>query len=302
VTVAVLASPEDGLFLIDILKALAGVGVDAYGLKIHTNWKDLPRASLVARVDKASHFLVLATKASLASTWFNFAVGYGYSRRANFALCRSGPVCDMPRYISGFPTFDDLGELEEYYRIEKTDWIVQEERRMSRATLLELGVSVHQDSLAQCVRDGDTKAVELFVKAGFHPDSRDRHGVPLLCLAARGKHRAVAEFLQGRGAQLDLQSEDRGYSPLMDAVHSGATDLVAFFLGKGAKPDLASKDGQTALVVAVGRNDAEVVRLLVSAGADPRRADNLGLSARDYAALFKNPEILALLGLAPAAS
>jgi ankyrin repeat protein len=58
--------------------------------------------------------------------------------------------------------------------------------------------------------------------------------------------------------------------------------------------DLTSKDGQTALVVAVGRNDAEVARLLVSGGADPDLPDKLGLTARKYAALFKNPAILAL--------
>jgi len=118
--------------------------------------------------------------------------------------------------------------------------------------------------------------------------------VPLLCLAARGKHRAVAELLLGRGARIDLQSEDRGYSPLMDAAQAGSADLVGLFLESGASPDLVSKDGQTALVVAVGRNDAEVARLLVSGGADPDLADKLGLTARKYAALFKNPAILSL--------
>ena len=143
---------------------------------------------------------------------------------------------------------------------------------------------------------GDTKAVELFMKAGFLPDSRDKYGVPLLCLAARGKHRAVAEILLERGARIDLQSEDRGYSPLMDAAQAGSADLVALFLGKGASPDLTSKDGQTALIVAVGRNDAEVAGLLASGGADPDLCDKLGLSARKYAALFKNPDILSLFG------
>jgi len=37
-----------------------------------------------------------------------------------------------------------------------------------------------------------------------------------------------------------------------------------------------------------------VARLLASGGADPDLADKLGLSDRKYAALFKNPDILAL--------
>jgi uncharacterized protein len=298
VTVAVLSSPEDGQSLHGILSTLAETGVDAYGLKIHDSWESLPPDRVIARLEKASHFLVLATEASIGTSWFSFALGYGYSynRDSNFALYRFDPGCVFPRYLSGLPVFDGLEELASYYRTEKRDWLVQDERRASRAALLEMGISVHNDSLAQCAREGDTKAVELFMKAGFPPDSRDKYGVPLLCLAARGKHRAVVEILLERGAELDLQSEDRGYSPLMDAAQAGSADLVALFLGKGALPDLTSKDGQTALVVAVGRNDAEVARILVSGGADPDLSDKLGLSARKYAALFKNPEILALFG------
>jgi hypothetical protein len=300
-TVAVLASPEDGPSLSGILGALAEAGVDAYGLKIHSSWESLELNGILSRIEKASHFLVLATRANLASSWFKFAVGYGRGRGVNFALFRLDPSRDFPSYLSGLPVLDGLGELAAYYRIAREDGAVQEERRAARASLLEKGISVNDDSLAQCARDGDAKAVELFMKAGFHPDSRDRHGVPLLCLAARGKHRDIAELLLGRGAQIDLQSEDRGYSPLMDATQSGSADLAGLFLEKGANPNLSGKDGQTALILAVGRNDSEVALLLVSNGADPDHSDKLGCSARKYAALFKNPAILSLFGPASSA-
>jgi uncharacterized protein len=294
VTVAVLASPEDALSLNKILTSLSQVGVEAYGLKLHAKWESLPRESVVRRLEKASHFLAIATASSIRSAWFSFATGYGYSRGSSFALFRFDPDLAIPRYLSGLPVLDSLEELESYYTTEMSGWLAEEERRVSRAALLEMGISVHNDSLSLCAREGDTRAVELFMRAGFHPDSRDKYGVPLLCLAARGKHRAVAEVLVRKGAQIDLQSEDRGYSPLMDAAQAGSADLVGLFLERGADPDLTSKDGQTALVVAVGRNDAEVARLLVSGGADPDLPDKLGLTARKYAALFKNPAILAL--------
>lgn len=293
-TVAVLASPEDGASLQNILSTLAEAGIDAYGLKLHVNWESISRDKVIARLEKASHFLAIATPSSLAASWFAFAAGYGYSRGSNFALYRFDPSRPFPEYLSGLPIIDNLEELSSFYRTEQASWLIQDERRRARAALLEMGVSVHNDSLAQCARDGDTKAVELFLKAGFHPDIRDKHGVPLLCLAARGKHRAVAEVLLAHGATVDFQSEDRGYSPLMDAAQAGSADLVELFLEKGASPNLTSKDGQTALVVAVGRNDAEVARLLVNGGADVDLADKLGLSARKYASLFKNPEILSL--------
>jgi uncharacterized protein len=296
VTVAVLASPEDAQSLHDILTALAGAGVDAYGLKMHSGWERVGRDKVTARLEKASHYLALATSTSIGSSWFSFAVGYGYSRGSNFALYRFEAGRDYPRYLSGLPVFDGLEELQAYYRTERAEWLVQEERRAARAALLGMGVSVHNDALAQCARDGDTRAVDLFLRAGFPPDSCDKYGVPLLSLAARGKHRAVVEILLDRGAKIDMQSQDRGYSPLMDAAQAGSADLVALFLERGALADLTSKDGQTALVVAVGRNDAEIASLLVAGGADPDLSDKLGLSARKYAALFKNPAILSLFG------
>jgi hypothetical protein len=294
VTVAVFSSPRDAQFLNDILGCFAQVGIEAYGLKVHDTWESLRGDSVIQRFSKASHFLALVSAASLDSTWFAFMAGYGYSRGAALALYRFDPDREIPRYLSGLPVLDSLEELESYYRTEMEAWMVEDERRASRASLLEMGISCHNDSLAQCVREGDTKAVELFMKAGFHPDVRDKYGVPLLCLAARGKHRSVVEILLGRSANLNMQSEDRGYSPLMDAAHVGSVDLVALFLEKGADPDLTSKDGQTALVVAVGRNDVETAGILISGGADPDLADKLGLSARKYAALFKNPSMLAL--------
>jgi hypothetical protein len=293
-TVAVLATPEDSQFLAKILARLAGVGIDTYGLKLHATWESLDRNSIIARLEKASHFLAITTAGSLNASWFTFATGFGYSRGSAFTLYRFDPDLAIPRYLAALPVLDSLEELEAFYRAEQASWIVQEEHRASRVALLEMGISVHNDSLSQCAREGDTKAVELFMKAGFHPDSRDKHGVPLLCLAARGKHRAVAEILLERGASIDQQSEDRGYTPLMDAAQAGSADLVGLFLSKGANPDLMSKDGQTALVVAVGRNDVEVASLLVSGGADADLPDKLGLTARKYAELFKNPSILAL--------
>lgn len=292
--VGVLASHEDGQVLQGILIALAEAGVDAYGLKIHPNWESVAPARLVARFEKATHFLALASESSIGSLWFSFAVGYGYSRGAKFSLYRFDPALRFPRFLSGLPFFDGIDELAGYYKGEKDDWLVEDERRASRAALLEMGISVHNESLALCVIEGDTKAIELFMRAGFSADTRDRHGVPLLCLAARAKHRAVAEILLKWGAGINLQSEDRGYSALMDAALAGSPDLVAVFLKNGAQPDLRSKDGQTALIVAVGRSDLEASALLIGAGADPDLADKLGLSARKYAALFKNKAINAL--------
>jgi uncharacterized protein len=294
VMVAVFASPEDEGLLQAILSTLADAGVETYGLKLRSNWESVPRGAMISHLEKGSHSLVLATAANVASSWFRFIVGYGYRRDSNMSLFRVEPTQALPEYLADIRVFDGIAGLADYYRTERANWIAQETRRASSAALFEMGLSVNIESLAQCAGNGDTKAVELFMRAGFSPDSRDKHGVPLLCLAARGKHRAIVELLLDRGARIDLQSEDRGYSPLMDAARASCVDLVGLFLEKGANPDLISIDGQTALIVAVGSNDVEMSRLLVQGGANPDISDKLGLSARKYAALFKNKDILSL--------
>ncbi|HRY55671.1 MAG TPA: ankyrin repeat domain-containing protein [Spirochaetia bacterium] len=299
--VAVLASIEDGRILVDILQALASAGVGAYGLRIRRNWPGLAQAEIFARLEKADHYLAVLGPASLADSWIPFAAGFGIGSKLGLACYRLDPDLALPRYLAGLPILDSREELQAYYQAEQAEWLLRSERQQAKAALLELGISYHAASLAQCVCDGDTRAVELFLRGGFLPDARDKHGVTLLCLAARSKHLAVAQLLLESGADLDLQSEDRGYSPLMDAVLVGSPELVDLFLAKGADPDLLSKDGQTALVVAVGRGDADIARRLLEYGADADIADKLGLSARKYAALFKSPALAELFGL-PSAS
>jgi len=299
VKVAVLASPGDAPILVDLLGALAEADVDAFGLKIHDTWHDLPRSDIFMRLEKADRYLVIWNPDPRAESWISFTVGFALGSKLGIALFRAGAPAALPGYLEGLPLIAGREELAAYYRSEQAEWRADDTRLSARAALLEMGISCHAENLSQCVRDGDTRAVELFLRAGFPPDSRDKRGVALLGLAARHKHVAVAQLLLAEGAELDQQSEDRGYSPLMDAVQAGSIELVELFLGKGADPDLRSKDGQTALIVAVGRRDASIARMLLDYGADPGIEDKLGLSARKYAALFNAPALIALVGEPP---
>jgi ankyrin repeat protein len=102
------------------------------------------------------------------------------------------------------------------------------------------------------------------------------------------------------GADVDRQSDDRGYSPLMDAAQKGDPVMLSLLLSAGAKPDLRSKDGQTALIICAGRGDVAMSKLLIEAGADPEIKDHLGMSAARYASLFGNADLTALFNTPPA--
>ncbi len=297
--IAVLASREDSHFLTPTLRTFKILRIDAYALSIAPNWIDLPRSTIRAFMDEASHYILVANAKSVNSSWFGYAAGNASSRRNGISLLRVDPSWTPPTYLRGFPIFEDVDELRIFFTAQKEEWLLEEARQEARASLLELGISFHAESFAGCIVEGNILAVNLFLDAGFNADSREKHGVTLLGLATRSKHRGVVEALVDRGASLDLQSEDRGYSALMDAAAEGNQDLVDFFLARGSNPNLKSKDGQTALVLAVGRKDPVIVRRLVDKGADPDIADKLGLSARGYASLFKHEAISTILGSIP---
>lgn len=289
--IAVMASPETIDRARTVMTALKAEGLPLVGLRYNDGWRNETRSRIDDFLSAVTHILCVVDTADTSGSWLAYIVGLARGRGTPLALYNAGPSRKTEAWLADAPLFDDPDRTVAYFRGEAVAWAVKEGRRMAKAALLELGISWHAESLAQCVRDGDTKAVELFIASGFPPDVRDKAGVPMLCLAARSRHVGIVELLLDKGANIDAQSDDRGYSALMDAAQQGDDRLLEILLARHADPDLRSKDGQTALVLAVGRSDATAVERLLRGGADPDIADKLGLSARKYAKLFHDPRI-----------
>jgi ankyrin repeat protein len=118
--------------------------------------------------------------------------------------------------------------------------------------------------------------------------------VPLLCLAVRAGDRDMSGLLLKAGASVNLLAGDRGGSALIDAALGKHAGILMDLLAVGANTNVKSKDGQSALIIAVGLNDEPTVELLLKAGANVDEPDSLGASARKYAALFNKPGIVNL--------
>jgi uncharacterized protein len=292
--VSILLAPQDTPSALAILSDLKKTGVASYALKLQPHWESETQQPLEFRMKRATHILLMLSGASANSTWFSFAAGWCLGGRRDLALFRSDRSIPVPGYLSGVPILDSDDAITLFYETQRAEWLVKEERDNARDALMESGIPFRSESLADCCREGDVKSVGFFLKAGMIPDMRDKAGVPLLGLAIRNKHSAVAELLVSRGASIDFQSEDRGYSALMDAASGGSLELVDLLLKRGANPDLVSKDGQSALIISVGRNDVPLCRKLLDYGANPDLTDKLGFSARKYAALFHNQQMLEL--------
>lgn len=194
--------------------------------------------------------------------------------------------------IQSFESEDDLIS----FISESSAQILQEQQEEdSYNYLFENGYPFDGNNFARYIEKWNEKICRCYVDAGMDVNISDSEGTPMLNIAARADNIEAARWLVSCGASLDSVSKDRGYTAIMDAVWRGNAEMTKFFIEKGAELDTISKDGQTMLVLAVGADKTEIVKMLAENGADPDIKDGMGMSAYDYANLFKKTEILSIL-------
>ena len=133
-------------------------------------------------------------------------------------------------------------------------------------------------------RDGQTVERILANPASTAINYKDINtGEASLHVLVRGRDLTWLSFLLGRGARPDAASND-GTTPLILAAQLGWTDGAQQLLARRANPNLGNNRGETPLIFAVQRRDLEMVRILLLRRADPNQTDNVsGYSPIDYA-------------------
>jgi uncharacterized protein len=90
-------------------------------------------------------------------------------------------------------------------------------------------------------------------------------------------------FLLAKGANPDMRDAS-GNTALMLAAQIGFAEGISLLVDRKAQVDLANSRGETPLMRAVQNRDIATVRTLLTAGANPNKADSSsGLTARQYA-------------------
>lgn len=98
-------------------------------------------------------------------------------------------------------------------------------------------------------------------------------------------------FLLGKGADPNIR-DSKGQTPLVVAANLGFVEGMELLIAGGARVDEPNSTGETPLISAVHRRDIAMMRVLLKAGASPDRADSSGRSARDYAKLDRNDNLI----------
>lgn len=126
---------------------------------------------------------------------------------------------------------------------------------------------------------GDAVKIKELAATGAQVDVRDAHGRTPLHVAAFGAHHAAMRALIAAGADPNALENDYYDIVTITAVANDVNTLkLALALGASAKNITSRYDG-TALIAAAHLGHAEVVRILIRAGAPLDHVNNLGWTA-----------------------
>ncbi len=145
-------------------------------------------------------------------------------------------------------------------------------------------------------RDG-AKATEILNKPGsVIVDTKDvSTGESALHIVTKQRDMIWLAFLLAKEAKPDIRDTD-GNTPLMIATQIGFVEGADLLLKRRASVDAINSRGETALILATQQRNVSMVRLLIAAGANPRKTDRTaGMSALDYAT--RDPRAAVILKL-----
>ncbi|GMO35565.1 MAG: ankyrin repeat domain-containing protein [Termitinemataceae bacterium] len=286
-------SKENAQKLFDALHKEKNASINASMIEIFYIPKKIKDADVFFEtLHCATHFVAFYSEMSDS---FFYAAGVAAEGKKQF-FCFSTENTKMnPFFFKKTKVYNNFDEILELCKKQLDEYPKKEAIKKAKAELLKQGVAVTKESFISAVQTGNIEWCQLFLNADFSVNTQDIKGVPLLCLAARAAKIESIEFLLKNNSDVNLCSADRGNTAIVDAALGKQSGIIALLLAHNANPNIKNKDGQTALIISVGLSDAAAVGYLLKAGADVDSTDSLGVSARKYAAMFKNETILALL-------
>lgn len=248
--------------------------------------------SLPATLKDATHCVILDEKAPAKNA--SFAWGYLLGSGVALYALKSGFTAEAKK-CGQLKDFDSFEKLFGYISKNIASIALEDKKKAAWAKLFKTGNPFTGDALAVHVKKDNRDIVQTYLDAGMSLDERDAEGTPMLNVAIRAEKVDEVKWMLEHDVDLNAVSKDRGYSALMDCVWKKNLELAKILVDKKASLDFVSADNQSALALAVGEGNADMVKLLSDAGANPDKFDSLGMSPWTYAKLFKRQDLLSLM-------
>ncbi|MCU0436929.1 MAG: ankyrin repeat domain-containing protein [Raineya sp.] len=162
--------------------------------------------------------------------------------------------------------------------------------------ILFLGLSniVFGQDIFQAARENNLATLEAYKQKGGDLNVRNQKGYNLLILAVYNNQPETVKWLIDNKILVDNQ-DDAGNTALMGACFKGNADMVRLLLEKGANPNILNKNQANALFFAATFGHEGIVKLLLTYKTNKSQKDQFGKTPLDYAINQGNESIIKLL-------
>ena len=146
--------------------------------------------------------------------------------------------------------------------------------------------------LFSALQENDSARVQELLNQGADPNATDADGDNALMISALYSSATCMDLLLQKGADPN-KTNLAGETALMWSVHE--LSKTRLLLNHGAEVNIKSGKGNTALLIAVvGRNQQEIIALLLERGADPLAKNNFAETTLHRSAFMGDTSRLAL--------
>ena len=147
-------------------------------------------------------------------------------------------------------------------------------------------------------RSGALDVVKMLVEAGAGVCVTDNYGnTCLMCAAYHGYSETVRYLVDvdDTASKIMNHKSDGHLSALFCAVRQNHADLVKVLIDAGADIETRDKDSRTPLVLSCEKGNLPIVKMLVEAGAEVRAIDKYGYACLVLAAVYGHTETVRFL-------
>ncbi|KAL7954774.1 ankyrin repeat-containing domain protein [Trichoderma compactum] len=192
----------------------------------------------------------------------------------------SGHIERMLALLENGADIDEMDQIGGGTALTMAVWLG---RRDIATILLENGADANRPNrlgetgLHMAISSGDDLMVKLLVDNGADVN-HERYGWTPLLLAASKNYHWIVRFLVKKAADVNA-TDYHDQSALHWAAKHGAEDVIRLLIVKGAAVDAMDDHGKTPLICAIEKGDKDSVRALLMAGADVKSDRCLALHA-----------------------
>uniref|UniRef100_A0A7S0WJH8 Uncharacterized protein n=1 Tax=Pyramimonas obovata TaxID=1411642 RepID=A0A7S0WJH8_9CHLO len=153
--------------------------------------------------------------------------------------------------------------------------------------------------------EADMEVVVELIKARADVNRQNHEGISALMLAAMHGEPTIAEALLRRGAEVNQETPETGWTALLLAAESAEpqyeeetphlVEVFEMLLFDGAEVNHSDSSGCTALMKVAEKGSVEIAQLLLENGADPLLVNGEGQTALQIAEAYGHTEVRDLL-------